>query len=163
MKPYTIVSRSADDTRRVGIRLATVLSPGSVLLLSGELGAGKTTFTQGVAAGLGIREAVTSPTFVLAHEFAGRIPLYHLDFYRLKDGRDLQELGFDDYLWGDGICVAEWPERVDSLPDDALAIHFEVVSDHERSITVGALGPRHEAMLASFAERNKEYDPTCGD
>ncbi len=162
MKVYTIVSRSADDTRRIASRLATVLSPGSVLLLSGELGSGKTTFTQGVAVGLGIREAVTSPTFVLAHEFAGRIPLYHLDFYRLRDGRDLPELGFDDYLWGNGICVAEWPERVDGLPNDALAVHFKVVSDHERFIVIGATGARHEAMLANFVEKDEKCDPACG-
>src|SRR4051794_25057361 len=97
-----VISHSADQTRRLGARLAEWLAPGDVLLLRGDLGAGKTVFAQGVAAGLGIDEPVTSPTFTLIHEHHGRVPLYHVDLYRIGGDVEAGDLGLEDYLYGDG-------------------------------------------------------------
>jgi len=101
----------ADDTRELGSALAGLLVPGDVVLLIGELGAGKTCFAQGVAHGLEVREQVTSPTFTLMREYRGRLPLYHLDAYRLDGAADLFSIGVDEYLDGDGVLLVEWGDR----------------------------------------------------
>jgi tRNA threonylcarbamoyladenosine biosynthesis protein TsaE len=106
------VTRSAEETRELGCELAGMLHPGDVVLLVGELGAGKTCFAQGVARGLEVREHVTSPTFNLLREYHGRIALYHLDAYRLDGPADLFAIGVDEYLDGDGVLLVEWGDRV---------------------------------------------------
>ncbi len=112
----SIISASADATITHGHAVAATLRRGDVLALSGELGAGKTHFVKGLAAGLGATSAVTSPTFTLLHEYpGGRLPLYHFDFYRLDDADEALRIGLDEYLFGDGVCVIEWAEKFPAL------------------------------------------------
>lgn len=120
---FTIISHSPDETRELARKLAPILSEGDVINLSGDLGTGKTVFTKGLADGLGIDEPVTSPTFTIIKEYKGRLPLYHFDVYRLADASELDELGVDEYFYGDGISVVEWGDKVEELMPQA---HLEV-------------------------------------
>lgn len=145
---HWIDTDSPEATHAVGARLAALLRPGDLLLLRGELGAGKTQLAQGVARGLGIAQAVRSPTFTLIHEYhEGRLPLYHMDLYRLSGEGDIASLGLDDYLSGSGVVIIEWPERADALPADALTLHIEATSPTTRRITFAPHGPRAEAVV----------------
>lgn len=113
------------ETQDLAFNLASFLSPGDLLSLTGDLGAGKTAFTQGLAKGLGIKDNITSPTFTLIKEYQGRLPLYHFDVFRLKSEQDLFDLGFEDYFYGAGVTVVEWGDKVSSLlPDEFLEIEF---------------------------------------
>ncbi|WP_054950888.1 tRNA (adenosine(37)-N6)-threonylcarbamoyltransferase complex ATPase subunit type 1 TsaE [Numidum massiliense] len=150
----TVESASVDDTHRQAERLAAIVQPGDVLALTGHLGAGKTTFTQGFATALGVTEQVNSPTFTLIKEYEGRLPFYHMDLYRLSAEEEALELGIEEYFCGDGVSVVEWPERLgDYLPDDALHIHFAVKVDGLRRIDIKAPDGR-------WSERLKELSLT---
>jgi len=121
-----IITLSAQETFAVGMHLAELLRPGDILCLSGELGAGKTKFAQGIAAGLGVSEPVISPTFVLIREYAGRLPFYHMDAYRLSGPNDLVDLGYEEYFYGDGVTLLEWADRMkDILPGGRLDIKID--------------------------------------
>ena len=109
-----LVTHGPGETQALAARLAQRLEAGDVIWLSGDLGAGKTTFTQGLGRGLDIAVPINSPTFVLIREYVGRLPLYHIDLYRLGDAREVAALGLPDYLAGDGVCVLEWAERLDA-------------------------------------------------
>ncbi|MBO4398893.1 MAG: tRNA (adenosine(37)-N6)-threonylcarbamoyltransferase complex ATPase subunit type 1 TsaE [Lachnospiraceae bacterium] len=115
---------SAEETFRLGEMTGGKLKPGAVLCLDGDLGVGKTVFVKGVAKGLGIAEPVVSPTFTILQEYReGRIPLYHFDVYRIEDPEEMYEIGFDDYLYGEGVCLIEWAKRVTELiPEGAIRI-----------------------------------------
>jgi len=135
----TLTLHNEQDADRLGRALADVLTPGTVVGLIGTLGAGKTRLVQAVAAGLGVPEGgVTSPTFVLVNEYrGGRLPIYHIDTYRLKDEDEFLQLGPEEYFDGDGVTFVEWADRVeDLLPDDWLEIELEVTGDTERRITL---------------------------
>jgi tRNA threonylcarbamoyladenosine biosynthesis protein TsaE len=156
---WEYISRSAAATRRLGRRLAGCLRPGDVVCLVGDLGAGKTTFVQGLAAGLGVRDPATSPTFVLVHEYRGRIPLFHLDLYRLSG--DLTEIGLDDILGGDAAVVVEWAERMPGhLCESAIEIDFDfdASSSTGRRIVVRASGERGQNVLREL-ERERNARP----
>ncbi len=112
-----IISSSARETREIGKNLARGLGPGSVVALYGDLGAGKTAFVQGLAEGLGIKARVTSPSFSIVNEYAGRLPLFHFDLYRLSSADDLYEIGWDEYLDRGGICAVEWSENAEGVFD----------------------------------------------
>lgn len=135
----TFISDSAAETGALGQRFAAEITTGSVLALKGGLGAGKTLFTKGLVAGLGSSAGVTSPTFTIVHEYSGgRLPVYHFDFFRLNDQEKLSRLGFDDYFFGDGVCVVEWPDRLPELiPEHAIWIRFEMESPDRRVIQIG--------------------------
>ena len=122
-----MISRSVDETRNLGQRIAKDLQPGDVLLLEGDLGAGKSELARGIAKGLGVAETVTSPTFTILNVYeSGRLPLYHFDVYRLGSGEELLDIGAEEMLYGDGVCVIEWADIVaDVLPDDVLAIRLD--------------------------------------
>ena len=152
-------SRSAAATRRLGRCLATYLQPGDVICLTGDLGAGKTTFVQGLAAGLGVPDPATSPTFVLVHEYRGRIPLFHLDLYRLSG--DLTEIGLEDILGGDAAVVVEWAERLPGhLCENGLEIDFDFDASGAaaRRIVVRAAGQRGRQVLSQL-ERERNARP----
>ncbi|MCA1797627.1 MAG: tRNA (adenosine(37)-N6)-threonylcarbamoyltransferase complex ATPase subunit type 1 TsaE [Geobacteraceae bacterium] len=121
---FTYTSNSEEDTRRFGAELGHMLEPGTLVLLRGELGAGKTCLSGAVAKGAGVSPdtAVTSPTYTLMQEYRGRCPIYHFDLYRLSDPDELHELGFDEFLHGAGIALVEWPERYPELEDNALGL-----------------------------------------
>ena len=131
-----MITRSAAETRALGKELAARLQPGDVLLLEGDLGAGKSELTRGIAAGLGVTETVTSPSFTILNVYeSGRCPLYHFDWYRLESSEELYELGMDEYLGGDGIAVVEWPGRCpDAVPEGAVRIRMTAAGDNERII-----------------------------
>ena len=131
-----MITRSAEETRALGKRLAGRLQPGDVLLLEGDLGAGKSELTRGIAGGLGVTETVTSPSFTILNVYeSGRCPLYHFDWYRLESSDELYELGMDEYLGGDGIAVVEWPGRCpDAVPEGAVRIRMTAAGDNERII-----------------------------
>ena len=143
-----IISSSARRTHRLGAELGERARAGDVILLVGELGAGKTCFTQGIARGLGVDDYVTSPSFVLLREYRGRLPLYHIDFYRLDAIEEVASLGLDECLYGGGVCVVEWADRgMDALPDDHLLIEIESLSATRRRLVFHAQGPRYLEML----------------
>ena len=122
--------------------------PGDIYLLVGKLGAGKTCLTQGIAWGLDIQEYTLSPSFVIMRELHGRLPLYHMDFYRLDNILEIADLGLDDYLYGQGVCIIEWAEKgLDILPDDHLLIKINYVSDTERSFEFEPKGERYIELL----------------
>lgn len=132
-----MLTHSPLETRQFGEKLSTVLKPGDVLLLQGDLGAGKSELTRGIAKGLGITGPVASPTFTILNVYDdGRIPLYHFDWYRLHDSEELYELGMDEYLGGDGIAVIEWPDVCpDAVPERVLVLTLTNVDDTTRQIT----------------------------
>ncbi len=122
-----VESNNAKETFEYGKKLGEEAAGGEVFLLYGDLGVGKTVFTQGFAAGLGISEPVVSPTFtVLKEYYEGRLPLFHFDCYRVEDSSEMEEIGFDDKLGGEGVCLIEWPGQIDDiLPGDAVKITIE--------------------------------------
>ena len=145
-----IVSHSLTQTQRLGSKLADLLGPGDVVLLRGPLGAGKTSFTQGIAQGLGVAAVVNSPTFVLARQYAGRLPLYHMDYYRLERPAEPAELGFEEYFYGSGVSVIEWPERATGLPITYFGVTLKIVNDTKRGIVFEPHGERYEQILVDF-------------
>jgi tRNA threonylcarbamoyladenosine biosynthesis protein TsaE len=136
-EPSSIAVHSEDETQRVARELAGQLKPGDVLLLSGDLGAGKTTFVRGLAEGLGIDPAeVSSPTFTLVHEYrGGRLPLFHADLYRLT-GAATEDIGLEEIGATEGVLAIEWPERLAHALPGARTIHLETVDENTRRITV---------------------------
>lgn len=117
------LSDSAEQTEKIGEALAKRLIPGDVIAFRGDLGAGKTAFTRGLARGLGIREPVTSPTYTIVNEYTdGRLPLFHFDMYRLHDSEELFDLGWEDYLSRGGVCAVEWSENVEDAMADAIVV-----------------------------------------
>ena len=134
---YTYETNSPEQTEAVGQALGTVLQPGTVLAYRGDLGAGKTAFTRGLAKGLGCTERVTSPTYTIVNEYlSGRMPLFHFDMYRLESAEDLWDIGWEDYLRRGGICAVEWSENVSDAMADAVVVCIEKISDTCRRITV---------------------------
>ena len=132
------VTNSAAETRALGEKLASRLKAGDVVVLEGELGAGKSELARGIARGLGVTETVTSPSFTILNVYeSGRCPLYHFDWYRLENEEELYELGMDEYLGGDGIAVIEWAERCpEAVPENVLRIRLEVTGGESRRITI---------------------------
>lgn len=152
-----ILSTNVEQTQALGARLGQVVQAGDVIALQGDLGAGKTNFAQGIARGLGVSEDVNSPTFILANEYtSGRLSLYHVDAYRVQDAAEAEGFGLDDYLYGDGVTVIEWAERVrDALPQDRLWIELEYMSENERLLRVTAAGNRAFSLLAQWQTNEK--------
>jgi tRNA threonylcarbamoyladenosine biosynthesis protein TsaE len=136
-----IESGSERETWQVGTQIAKMLRPGSVVCLYGPLGAGKTVFAKAVAAALGVQEVVTSPSFVFVHEYRGSSgPVFHIDLYRVESAADAAELGLDDYLWGDGIVIVEWADRLSGdLPDETIDVRIDF-ANHGRTIEISGRG-----------------------
>ena len=156
---HTFQTHGPEETRALAERLGRLLRPGDVLCLVGDLGAGKTTFTQGLALGLGLppEEPVNSPTFTLLAEHpGGRLPLYHFDVYRLPDSSGLYDLAFDEYLDAGGVVVIEWADRVaDALPPDRLDIALSASGQDERTLTMTARGATACKILEKLAAVNE--------
>ncbi len=132
-----VISSSEQETRELGKRMAGKVTPGTVISLRGSLGAGKTVFAKGFAEGLGITEAIVSPTFTLVQEYDGRLKLYHLDLYRLSGEDEFESMGGEDFLYSDGVALIEWSEKIeDMLPDDTIFINITINEDLTRSIEI---------------------------
>lgn len=142
-----LITSSKEETKALGKKLAGLFEPGDVVLLQGDLGAGKTTFVSGVAEGLSCGEEVISPTFnIMKCYFKGRIPMYHIDAYRLE-GQNI-EIGLDEYIEGDGVCLIEWPIYIEKLiPDEHLDVKIEHLGGDRRKMTFSSDSPRFESLI----------------
>lgn len=131
------ITTSPEETEAVGEALGKILTPGTVLAYKGDLGAGKTAFTRGLARGLGATEPVTSPTYTIVNEYlSGRIPLFHFDMYRLSCADDLWDIGWEDYLERGGVCAVEWSEIVEDAMENAICVCIEKIGDESRRIGI---------------------------
>ena len=131
------ITNSPAETEQVGVALGRILSPGTVLAYRGDLGAGKTAFTRGLARGLGYQEPVTSPTYTIVNEYlGGRLPLFHFDMYRLASSDDLWDIGWEDYLDRGGVCAVEWSENVEDAMEGAIWVTIEKTGEESRKITI---------------------------
>jgi tRNA threonylcarbamoyladenosine biosynthesis protein TsaE len=152
-----LVSTSPEATRAFAARLAAAAEPGDVLCLWGDLGAGKTVFAKGFGAGLGVRDTISSPSFVLMGEYAGRLPLFHIDLYRLSSAREVVEGGLLDDRQSTGVVLIEWPDRLgEELPDDRVDIRIDGGADEPRTIRLrghGAIGGRYVDAAAVAGAR----------
>ena len=148
-------SHSPEETRGLGERLGRKVEAGTVILLSGDLGAGKTCFAQGVAHGLSVsgETPVTSPSYTLLNVHYGRIPLYHFDLYRLSRVDDLADLGYDDFAEGDGLTLVEWADRMTGALSASLSVHIERISDKERLVNISASDERGVLLLNCLDKR----------
>jgi len=156
MNKWSFLSRSLEETKRLGEGIGKNAQPGIVISLVGNLGAGKTQLSTAIASGLGIDPAeVSSPTFMLIQEYPGRLPLYHFDTYRLKDIHEFEDLGVDEYFYGDGVCLVEWGDRFPELfPEDFLSIEIAIRGDTERQFELTSSGPDSDQLLATLGEYN---------
>ncbi|WP_369901412.1 tRNA (adenosine(37)-N6)-threonylcarbamoyltransferase complex ATPase subunit type 1 TsaE [Bacillus manliponensis] len=142
MKQYDIITTSSEATQALSEKLGQLIQKQDVLLLEGDLGAGKTTFTKGLAKGLGVKRVVNSPTFNIIKEYKGRIPLYHMDVYRLAESEE--DLGFDEYFYGEGVTVVEWAHLIEQfLPESLLKISLFHAGNDTRRIVFEPSGDRY--------------------
>lgn len=146
-KEMMVISTSPQETQEIAARLASYLQGGEVITLRGDLGAGKTSFTQGLAKGLGVTRQVNSPTFTLIKEYQGsQLALYHMDVYRLDD--EWEELGLEEYFYGQGISVIEWPEKIAAqLPAERLDITITSIEDQQRKLSFHPLNKQYEQLV----------------
>ena len=153
MKTIEMVTRSPEETQQLGRRLGELAQAGDVFLLVGDLGAGKTCLTQGIAWGLGSKEYAASPFFVIMRELRGRLTLYHMDLYRLDRIEEIVDLGLDDYLYGKGVCVVEWAGKgMSVMPMEHLMIKIEYLGDTERRVELEPHGKRYEELVSELRE-----------
>ncbi len=147
-KCIEILSHSPYETRSIGAILGVHASPGDIFLLVGSLGAGKTCLAQGILRGLGSDEYARSPTFVLMSQYEGRLPMYHVDLYRVDSVEEVFDLGLDEYLFGDGVCVVEWAEKApDFFPEQSLMVRLAHVDETTRRLNVIGTGKRFDSIL----------------
>ena len=131
------ITNAPEETEALGEKLAKLLRPGTVLAYLGDLGAGKTAFTRGLARGLGCRETVTSPTYTIVNEYlGGRLPLFHFDMYRLASSDDLWDIGWEDYLERGGVCAVEWSENVAEAMENPITVTIEKLGEDTRRVTI---------------------------
>lgn len=146
-------SHSTAMTHDIGRAIGAHVEPGDIVLLSGSLGAGKTTLTQGIVWGLGSPDYARSPTFVLVNEYSAKVPVYHMDLYRLDTFEEVDGLGLEDYLYGDGVCVIEWADKAPGyFPERHLLVQIETVSDEEREFTVKSDALHHGAVFEALEQ-----------
>lgn len=144
-----IILGNLEETKQFGIKLGKLLKSGDILCLNGDLGAGKTTLTKSIGLGLEVVDYITSPTFTLINEYEGRIPLYHFDVYRLENAHELDDLGFDDYFYGNGVSIIEWAEKIENtLPKERMVINIRRGNnDNERILEVNGFGNRYSELI----------------
>lgn len=150
-----ITSASSHETETLGFTLGSLLEPGCFLALQGDLGGGKTCLTRGVVASLAPQSSclVASPTYAIMNCYPGNTPVYHFDFYRLSGDDDIAELGFEEYFYGEGVCVAEWSERlVELLPSDVVTLLFEYAGEDQRLITITGSGEKSDSIIKRLTE-----------
>lgn len=145
---FEYISHSQEETEKLALELAKHLSAGDIIFFYGGLGAGKTTFTKGIGKGLNVKDHIHSPTFTLIHEHTGKLKLNHIDLYRLDTIEEINNIGFEDYLYSDGITIVEWSEKLgDNLPAGYIKIEIEVLGDNERKFIISTDTESYEKML----------------
>jgi len=162
----TVSTRSPEETLRLAVKLGKRCGPGDVISLTGELGSGKTLFAKGLARGLDVPkdEPVVSPSFTLLNEYAGRCPVYHFDFYRLDGVQDLENLGIDEYIGGEGVVMVEWAERIpEALGTERLEIHLEYAGENERTIIISGIGRRYTELVGMMRQESGFNSLNCSD
>ena len=158
MESLKLNSHSPEQTQLLGSYLGELARKADVLLLTGELGSGKTCLVQGIARGLDVKEYAFSPSFVILREYHGRLPLYHIDFYRLDHIEEIADLGLEEYFYGDGVCVIEWAEKgLQVLPRDNLliTIHYISASETDRSICLKPQGERYYELIEQLKKERE--------
>ena len=146
-----INTKNTEETEALGIKLGRLVNRGDIICLSGDLGAGKTTFTQAFAKGFGVEDYVSSPTFTIINEYQGRLPLYHFDVYRLENSRAMEDIGYEEYFYGDGVCVIEWASLIpDILPMSHLWIDIKVEGEFERNIYIKGTNDYYQKMIGEL-------------
>lgn len=151
MTKYEVQTKTEEETIALAEKLAKVLKPGDVVTLEGDLGAGKTTFTKGIAKGLEIKRTISSPTFTIVKEYEGTVPLYHMDVYRLE-GSD-EDIGFDEYFHGDGISVVEWAQFIEEyLPEERLNITIQYMDEESRVIVFEPIGDHFISVVMAVLD-----------
>jgi tRNA threonylcarbamoyladenosine biosynthesis protein TsaE len=161
MQTLTLNSHSPEQTQLLGSYLGKLARKADVFLLTGELGTGKTCLVQGIARGLDVKEYAFSPSFVILRQYHGRLPLYHIDFYRLDCIEEIADLGLEDYFHGDGVCVVEWAEKgLQIVPHDNLliSIHYAPISQTGRSIRLKPQGDRYNELIKQL-KKESQYWP----
>lgn len=148
-----LVTNSQEETRSLGYKLANFLIAGDIILLTGELGAGKTVFVKGLAAGLGVKEPITSPTFTILRLYEGTLPLYHFDLFRLQKIDPLELAAYEEYLYGSGVTVVEWGEKIETFLTDylILAFHRQINKENQRVIEANGRGKRGKKLLENLS------------
>ncbi|MFY0760928.1 tRNA (adenosine(37)-N6)-threonylcarbamoyltransferase complex ATPase subunit type 1 TsaE [Metabacillus dongyingensis] len=154
MTKHTVKTNSPDETTKLAVRLGELVKPGDVITLEGDLGAGKTAFTKGLAKGMGIRKNVNSPTFTIMKEYRdGRLPLYHMDVYRMEDSDE--DLGFDEFFEGEGVTVVEWAHLIqEQLPPNRLGIRILRVEDESREIIFEPIGGHYLGICKELIDES---------
>jgi tRNA threonylcarbamoyladenosine biosynthesis protein TsaE len=156
MKALKITTHSADETETLGREIGALLQPGMFLALQGDLGGGKTCFTRGVVASVAPQSAhlVASPTYAIMNCYHGTVPVYHFDLYRLAGDDDVAELGFEEFFYGEGICIVEWSERLtELLPKELLIVRFDYCGEEQRQITITPSGTAADAIAIYLARK----------
>ncbi len=154
-----MILNNTKETEKLGLKLGKLLKPGDVICLNGDLGSGKTTLTKSIGKGMGVQDYITSPTFTIINEYYSELNLYHFDTYRLENIEDVEYLGFDEYFYGEGVCVVEWAEKIrEFLPEDYLVLNIERIDEDIREIVFRAVGNRSEKLLEDL--RRCAYDST---
>lgn len=162
---YSVITSSPEQTWRIGEMLGALLGPGDIVCLYGDLGAGKTSLSYGIALGLEVKEQyITSPTFTFVNEYEGRVPFYHIDLYRLNDPDELENIGFEEYIDSDGVTVVEWAERAeDELPEERLSVYLHYVNENSREVGFLAEGERYQKLLDALKQDlGQELSPLRG-
>lgn len=154
---FSVVTSSPEQTWKFGEKLGKLLTAGDTLCLYGDLGAGKTSFSYGLALGLDVKERyITSPTFTFVNEYEGRVPFYHIDLYRLKSAEELESIGFGEYPGSRGVTVIEWAERAeDELPEERLSVYLTYVNENSREIGFLAEGERYRKLIEELKQELK--------
>jgi tRNA threonylcarbamoyladenosine biosynthesis protein TsaE len=158
MQPLTLNSDSPEQTQLLGSYLGQLAQKADVFLLTGELGTGKTCLVQGIARGLNVKEYAFSPSFVILRQYHGRLPLYHIDFYRLDQIEEIADLGLEEYFYGDGVCAVEWADKgLHVVPQDNLliSIHYVPISQTGRSICLKPQGERYNELIKRLKDKKK--------
>ncbi len=153
-----IISGSARETQAIGRLIARNLSKGDIVCLFGDLGSGKTVLTKGIGSGLGIsKEQVTSPTFVVIRQYQGKFPVYHFDLYRLTCPEDIMGVGYEEYLFDEGVSVIEWADKLGCLlPKEYLKIELKVSGEDSRALKISAVGARYNKLLEGLRENLRD-------
>ncbi|NTW68165.1 MAG: tRNA (adenosine(37)-N6)-threonylcarbamoyltransferase complex ATPase subunit type 1 TsaE [Nitrospirae bacterium] len=154
---FSVITSSPEQTWRTGEILGAMLGSGDTICLYGDLGAGKTNLAYGIARGLDVQDQyITSPTFSFVNEYKGRIPLYHIDLYRLNDTSELENIGFEEYIESDGVTVIEWADKAeDELPAECLSVYLSTIDEHSREIGFLAAGERYDRLIEELKKELK--------